>query len=242
MHRLDSASRRDAALALTVLVLGLALGLIGRLIADEGPGMADPAQAPAFDRLVGVSCSLFGFAVVAWWLLSLTTAFVAALLQRSGRSKVASIVSKGSPAFMLRLVLALLSINLLSATGAYGEKTPEPAWHSSAAHGSTVATPQWKATPRTIVPGWKPAAPVPELGLLGRKPDRQSPSALAVEAEVVAPGDTLWSIAARRSGPLADDVDVALSWPRWYAANKAVIGDDPSILRPGQVLQPPPAG
>ncbi|WP_347107884.1 LysM domain-containing protein [Paenarthrobacter sp. S56] len=239
---MDSTSRRDAALASVVLMLGFALALAGRLIAGGAPGMADPTQAFAFERLVGISCSVLGLAVVAWWLLSLATAFIAALLQRSGRSKEAAIVSKGSPAFMLRLVLALLSINLLSASGAYGETVPEPAWHSSAPRTSTAAQPQWKATPRTILPGWKPSAPAPELGLLGRKPDRQSPSDLALEAEVVAPGDTLWSIAARRSGPLADDVDVALNWPKWYAANKAVIGDDPSVLRPGQVLQPPPPG
>ena len=57
----------------------------------------------------------------------------------------------------------------------------------------------------------------------------------------VRPGDSLWLIAAHRLGPDASDADVAADWPRWYAANRAVIGDDPSLIEPGQVLQAPPA-
>lgn len=56
---------------------------------------------------------------------------------------------------------------------------------------------------------------------------------------VVAPGDSLWSIAARQLGPGADDAAVAALWPRWYAANADVVGPDPGLLLPGQVLTPP---
>jgi hypothetical protein len=34
-------------------------------------------------------------------------------------------------------------------------------------------------------------------------------------------------------------VDIAAAWPRWYAANRAVIGPDPGLIRPGQELMPP---
>ena len=54
-------------------------------------------------------------------------------------------------------------------------------------------------------------------------------------------GDTLWSIAAAHLGRGATDAEVAAEWPRWYEANRAVIGDDPDDIVPGQQLQAPPA-
>ena len=45
--------------------------------------------------------------------------------------------------------------------------------------------------------------------------------------------------AERHLGGDAPDAEVAKAWPRWYAANRAVIGSDPDVLRPGQVLRIP---
>ncbi len=56
---------------------------------------------------------------------------------------------------------------------------------------------------------------------------------------VVRSGDTLWSIAGRSLPAGRTDADVARAWPRWYDANRAVIGPDPSLLHPGEVLSPP---
>ena len=53
-----------------------------------------------------------------------------------------------------------------------------------------------------------------------------SPTDTAVE---VAPGDTLWDIAARRLGAGA-------SWPAIYALNRDVIGPAPGLITPGQRL------
>jgi len=61
------------------------------------------------------------------------------------------------------------------------------------------------------------------------------------EAVTVHAGDTLWDIAARHLGPGVSDVAIARQWPRWYEANRGVIGQDPDVLLPGQILQPPPA-
>jgi nucleoid-associated protein YgaU len=54
-------------------------------------------------------------------------------------------------------------------------------------------------------------------------------------------GDSLWLIAVRHLGPGASDERIAATWPRWYAANRDVIGDDPSLIRPGEQLRPPTA-
>jgi nucleoid-associated protein YgaU len=56
---------------------------------------------------------------------------------------------------------------------------------------------------------------------------------------VVAPGDCLWDIAARMLGSGASNADIAVEWPRWYAANREVVGGDPDLLMPGMVLRPP---
>lgn len=87
-------------------------------------------------------------------------------------------------------------------------------------------------------PGWTPSRPRarqrtdPTL-LTGR----QRPS--STREVVVRRGETLWSIAATHLGPGATDAEVAAAWPRWHAANSAVIGPDPHHLLPGTRLTPP---
>lgn len=56
---------------------------------------------------------------------------------------------------------------------------------------------------------------------------------------VVVPGDTLWDIARRHLPAGASAAQVARDWPRWYAANRAAIGPDPNLLRPGTRLRSP---
>ncbi|REF37546.1 LysM peptidoglycan-binding domain-containing protein [Thermasporomyces composti] len=57
---------------------------------------------------------------------------------------------------------------------------------------------------------------------------------------VVKRGDTLWDIAARHLGPGASNAEIHREWQRWYEANRQVIGDDPNLILPGQILTPPP--
>ncbi|AXH95821.1 LysM peptidoglycan-binding domain-containing protein [Ornithinimicrobium avium] len=95
------------------------------------------------------------------------------------------------------------------------------------------------------VPGWTPTAAarsprtgtVGEVGLVSTAPGASRPA--ADEVVVVHAGDTLWDIAARALGERATDQDVAEAWPRWYAANRATIGEDPDLIRPGQQLVAP---
>jgi hypothetical protein len=57
---------------------------------------------------------------------------------------------------------------------------------------------------------------------------------------VVEPGDSLWRIAASvlRSGGGQDssNEEIARFWPTIYAANRALIGDNPNLIFPGQRL------
>ncbi|MFC0484202.1 LysM peptidoglycan-binding domain-containing protein [Pseudarthrobacter scleromae] len=105
--------------------------------------------------------------------------------------------------------------------------------------GAPEATP-----PSTFHPGWQPATPVPDPGMLAAPYHRAVEGKHGQQDEdvTVHAGDTLWDIAARHLGPGVSDLDIALHWPRWYEANRKVIGQDPDVLLPGQILQPPLAG
>ncbi|WP_270886504.1 LysM peptidoglycan-binding domain-containing protein [Pedococcus sp. 5OH_020] len=58
---------------------------------------------------------------------------------------------------------------------------------------------------------------------------------------VVQRGDSLWGIVARHLGPQASAAEVAAQWPRWYAANRRVIGPEPDRVLPGQIVRAPAA-
>lgn len=51
-------------------------------------------------------------------------------------------------------------------------------------------------------------------------------------------GDTLWAIVADHLGP-ASAAEIAAAVQRWHDVNRAVIGDNPDLIRPGQVLTSP---
>ena len=102
----------------------------------------------------------------------------------------------------------------------------------------------------TLSPGWQPLALPVEPGLLAGAATRPAAgsesgtetargTARVTAAVTVLAGDTLWDIAAAHLGPEASDVQIALEWPRWYAANRALIGTSPDVLLPGQILQAP---
>lgn len=115
-----------------------------------------------------------------------------------------------------------------------------PAWTALDSAPAMQTIPAQTIPGQTIPePGWVAPAPVvrplPDPGMLS------GPSWAPVpDGEVVVlRGDSLWTIAARHLGPEATDAEIAVAWPRWYAANRAVIGSDADRLLPGQILQAP---
>ena len=64
----------------------------------------------------------------------------------------------------------------------------------------------------------------------------------AVDRHVVAPGECLWRIAEQHldaAGPPPDDAGIARAVTAWWSANSEVIGPDPDLIHPGQVLLAP---
>jgi nucleoid-associated protein YgaU len=114
-----------------------------------------------------------------------------------------------------------------------------------------LATALGLATPVVALLADRPAAaaPAPDGRPVLAGPSDPAPSATGVQRDDEAPrrdavhvvrrGESLWSIAREHLGPHARDAQVARAWPRWYAANRGVIGPDPSLIVPGQHLQVP---
>jgi nucleoid-associated protein YgaU len=103
-------------------------------------------------------------------------------------------------------------------------------------------------------PSFATAATVPPSvrisGLISHGPpaDAGTPSTAetppAPDAYVVERGDCLWRIASRilsAAGRATRGTDVAGLWRAIYEANREVIGDDPNLIHPGQVLTLPQA-
>lgn len=89
-----------------------------------------------------------------------------------------------------------------------------------------------------------PAAPAAPPGTATPPPSTAQPSGAAdapaaAETATVRPGDSLWSLAAARLAGRPTDAEIAAAWPRWYEANRDVVGPDPDLLLPGQVLTVP---
>ena len=116
---------------------------------------------------------------------------------------------------------------------------PDPGFRADLPSSPTPATtppstPEKSPTKETRMP--------PALGPLGPAPHAVSQSAPSSATVTVVRGDSLWVIAARHLGPQATRQQVARVWPRWYAANRAVIGPNPNLILVGQVLTVPSPG
>jgi len=110
---------------------------------------------------------------------------------------------------------------------------------------TSTAAPTFAALPTFVAP--PPPAAMPTLtgsaaivtGVAHR--DSANRDDRSADGYVVRRGDTLWDIAARHLGPGATAVDISRAWPAWYDANRGVIGPDPGVIRPGELLSPPSA-
>ncbi len=247
----------DVVQAGLILVCGTGTAVAGRVLSQGHPG----AQQLGVEGMLGLGLSLLGLGVVGFWFLTLTLAIATEFLIRRGRSGAARFIGRFTPTLMRRLAVALLGVNLLAvpamahaapsiaATGAFAtvevladrddvslRSADSPSPDRAATDPAPVAVEE-AAAPAPVSPAWRPAPLPVDGGLLLRQETRTERRAVEV---VVAPGDSLWSITADHLGPLATAADVAAAWPAWYEANRGIIGDDPSHVIPGQILQAPP--
>ena len=120
----------------------------------------------------------------------------------------------------------------------------DPASHAATAPSTPTSSPSAaggaapeSAAPSVGHPAPRPAISAPEVAESAPDAPTSSPQASA-PGVLVQPGDSLWCIASRAL-PGASDERVDAEWRRWYAANRDVVGTDPDLILPGQLLQPP---
>jgi hypothetical protein len=212
------------------------------------------SSAPELDvALAGLAAAL-GLVLLAWTALAgLVTVAASALPAGSGAAlALGDLAERITPVAMRRLLAVVLGAALVS--GAVPAEAAVP--HGTVATAPVAAGPDRAARAGVsgLDPAWAAAAHAPDLDPGWSVPAPQRPVALdptwgqpgrlrpAVHAErtvAVRRGDTLWDLAARELGPAATDAEIAEAWPYWFTANRAVIGPDPDVLRPGQRLVPP---
>lgn len=171
---------------------------------------SDLAATPDFDQLLIALAAWVLLGCAAWALLICA----AAALEVTSRGRFAATTWVCPPA-LRRLLLAGLGVTLVSAPGA----APVPLSASRSSDGSGVSAPAGAGR-----------LPVPA------RPVGTAPAASRI---VVGPGDTLWHLAETRLPASARAAVIVGQVGRLHHRNRAVIGPDPDLIRPGQRLVSP---
>ena len=220
-----------------LVVTALAMAVVGVFLTHLGP---DPAALQAAlthpQRIVDASgpdavvlawAAVLAWAVWAWGVAGLGLTAATALPGLLGRA-AGSLLHLVLPAGARRAAAVVLGIGLGVGIGA-----PELA---SAAPADTVAAsaPDWPVAEHRPAPDW------PSAVATDPAPDWPAP---AEGDHVIVRGECLWDIAASRltadAGRPPTDAEVAGAVHAWWTANRSVIGPDPDLLLPGQVLHLP---
>lgn len=226
-----------------------AMALIAGSLASLTPGI--PAMAATLtagqrtvdtagpDVLVISAAGLLAWVVWAWGALGLAltaTSALPGLLGGAARLALPVVLPAGARrGAALALGLGLSVAGPLIGTTAL--MTPTPA----------AAADSWTLPPTAGVPDWPAAAdalPDRDADAASQDPAPDWPTTPPkAGTHVVVRGECLWQIASTRllaqQGRTPTDGEVAAATGAWWQANAQVIGPDPDLLLPGQVLEPP---
>src|SRR3954453_20596423 len=178
-------SRGDAAAAVLLPACGAALAWAGWLIGGSA-GRGGRLQWDGYADLLGLAAAAAGLLILAWWGVGLLLAVAGTVLHHTGHARMAAAACAASPAFLRRLVAAVLGLHLLAAPAASasvpisGAGPAGPAVPAASAQDSGPADPYFRVPDRptpgratvAVDPSWQPAAPAPSPGpAAGRVPD-----------------------------------------------------------------------
>jgi hypothetical protein len=213
--------RRLALTSAVMAVIAVALVALAPRPADliavlSGPQAVADAAGP--DAVVLAGCGLLAWVAWSWGALGLVLTAATALPGAAGAT-ARLLLRVLLPAAARRAAAVALGVGLGLASPWLAAAAPPPGSPAPAA-------PDWPTTARP------PADPVPDW-----------PTGSAAGAHVVVRGDCLWEIAERRlaaeTGRPPTAREIAGAVHAWWGANADVIGPDPDLLLPGQVLRPP---
>jgi hypothetical protein len=229
-------------LAALTSALMAAVAALGVTALREAPtrlvrGLSDPAT---WLDAVGVDSVVATLAAAGLWLLAVRVsvgfaAAVAGRLPGAAGAFARRIASIALPRALYRAAAGAAGLGVLLSPSVAWAAAPHPGGTTAASAAvpsplpptSSLPAPQLPESHTPDVPSSDPrTAAAPE-----RAPDPRTVT--------VRPGYTLWRIAADHLDRAPSPARVAAAWPRWFAANRAVIGTDPDLLRPGEVLHAP---
>ncbi|SFL66498.1 hypothetical protein [Geodermatophilus ruber] len=230
-------------------------------LSDTGADLQRATDTVGAETLLLSGVAALAWAVWAWGLLGLLLTALSALPGAAG-ALARAVATRLLPAGARRAAALALGVGLVTGAPLLAGCGPAPAPAASVATGAASSAgapvPDWPAaasTPARVldgpVPDWPvtPPATATGTGTGTGTPDRTAPvpdwSRPAPGEHVVLRGQCLWDIAARdlrdRTGQEPTNGAVAEAVGAWWHANAAVIGPDPDVLLPGQVLRHPTA-
>ena len=213
------------------------------VVADAGLDLQRVVDATGAETVLLAAVAALAWVVWLWGALGLTLTALSALPGVAG-SMARALTRCLLPAGTHRAAALALGVGLVTSGPLVAGCTPTsgalPQAVAVASAQGPAAPPDGPVAdwPQAPVPTPTPPAPVSPAPV----PDWPAP----VPGEhVVLRGECLWDIAAadltRRTGGTPTHGAVAAAVDAWWHANAAVIGPDPDLLLPGQVLRPPPA-
>lgn len=231
-----------------VVTAGLLLGVVGASWGLSAALMTTAAAIvtpgpPSVAELVTGGSAATSLLLLLWLTGTLLISVLGAVPGRIG-TRAARLRDRFAPAAVRRWGTLLLGVSLVSTIAPGGAAAAPTAAARSIDDGSSASSqvgpaPVWvpEADPAPA-PEWIPI-PVRSHPPVSLTAPRQSPAEESTREVVVRRGDTLWDLAAAYLPQEATDAEIAAEWQRWYAANRAVIGADPDLILPGQVLHIP---
>jgi hypothetical protein len=231
-----------SAVGLAALGTGSALLLVLR---DAIHALRSPGRV-SVDELVVAASAAGALGILFWVVLGLALSVVAALPGPVGIND--RFVDAVAPAAIRRCAAILLGVSVVTggvpmAAMAHESVAVATADAPAAPAPAPAPAPDWvpsvpEAGPAAPAPDWVPT-PVRALPSVTLTTPRHSATDGEVREVTVRRGDTLWDIAAAHLSADATDAEIADEWQRWFQANRSVIGPDPDLILPGQVLRVP---
>jgi nucleoid-associated protein YgaU len=242
--------RRWAGTTVAMCAVAGALRALGAAPAELQTAVGDPqgvVDRLGADALVLVVVTALAWLCWAWGALGLLLTAASTTPGRSGRlarSLLRGLLPRGArQAAALALGIGLSTaapVVLPAAVPLVAVATADPGSDPAGPPSSVVV--DWPAAPTGQAAPDRSGAPAP-LDRAGPEVTPDWPGTAAGD-HVVLRGDCLWDIAAawlygRPAGTSVSDADVQRAVQAWWQTNRAVIGPDPDLLLPGQVLRPP---
>ncbi|MCZ2829699.1 hypothetical protein O2W14_12725 [Modestobacter sp. VKM Ac-2986] len=220
-------TRRWAATSAVMGLVAWALAVLGPAPAELRSALGDPqglVDSTGADALVVVAVGALAWLCWAWGALGLLLTAASTAPGWAGRLSAVLLVGV-LPAGARRAAAMAIGVGLSTVGPAVLPAVLAPSTAVAAAGPTSPAVGlDWPAAP--------PAAP-----------DLDWPAPAPGE-HVVVRGDCLWDVAEawllrQHPGAPVTDADVARAVHAWWQVNAAVLGPDPDLLLPGQVLRPP---